>query len=41
MRYAITDEIWGVMGPMLERCKSRFGPKALLPVRMFFEAVLY
>ncbi len=41
MRYAITDEIWDVMGPMVERCKSRLGPPPLLPDRMFFEAVLY
>ncbi len=41
MRYAITDEIWAVMGPMVERCKSRLGPAPDLPDRMFFEAVLY
>ena len=41
MRYAITDEIWAVMGPMVERCKSRLGPVPILPDRMFFEAVLY
>jgi transposase len=41
MRYAITDEIWDVMGPMVERCKSRLGPPPELPDRMFFEAVLY
>jgi putative transposase len=41
MRYAITDEIWAVLGPMVERCKSPFGPEPELPDRMFFEAVLY
>jgi transposase len=41
VRYAITDEIWAVMRPMIERCKSLFGPEPELPDRMFFEAVLY
>jgi transposase len=41
MRLLITDEIWAVMGPMVERCKSRLGPAPGLPDRMFFEAVLY
>lgn len=41
MRYAITDEIWAVMEPMVDRCKSRLGPEPALPDRMFFEAVLY
>ena len=41
MRYAITDEIWAVMGPRVESCKSRLGPAPELPDRMFFEAVLY
>ena len=41
MRYAISDETWAVMGPMVERCKSRLGPQPDLPDRMFFEAVLY
>jgi transposase len=41
MRYAITDETWAVMGPMVERCKSPFGPEPDPPDRMFFEAVLY
>jgi transposase len=41
MRYAISDETWAVMGPMVERCKSRLGPPPELPDRMFFEAVLY
>ena len=41
MRYAITDEIWGVMGPMVERCRSRLGPVPGLPDRTFFEAVFY
>ena len=41
MRYAISDETWAVMGPMVERCKSRLGPAPELPDRMFFEAVLF
>jgi putative transposase len=41
MRYAITDGIWDVMGPMVQRCKSPLGPAPDLPDRMFFEAVLY
>ena len=40
MRYAISDEIWAVMGPMVDHCKSRLGPEPLIPDRMFFEAVL-
>jgi transposase len=41
MRHAITDEIWDVLGPMVERCTSPLGPEPDLPDRMFFEAVLY
>ncbi len=41
MRYVITDEIWDVMGPMVDRCKSPNGPEPDLPDRMFFEAVLH
>src|SRR3954468_8946921 len=41
MPYAITDEIWAVVGPMVDRCKSRLGPAPDLPDRMFVEAVLY
>jgi putative transposase len=41
MRYMITDEIWAVMGPMVERYMSPLGPEPGLPDRMFFEAVLY
>jgi transposase len=41
MRYAITDGTWGVMGPMVQLCKSPLGPAPDLPDRMFFEAVLY
>src|SRR3954467_6009588 len=39
--YAITDQIWAVMGPMVARCKSRLGPPPELPDRIFFEAILY
>jgi len=41
MRRILTDEIWDVFGPMVERCRSRLGPEPELPDRMFFEAVLY
>jgi transposase len=41
MRHIITDEIWEVLGPMVERCGSPLGPEPGLPDRMFFEAVLY
>jgi putative transposase len=41
MRYVITDEIWAVLGPMVERCTSPLGPEPDLPDRLFFEAVLY
>lgn len=41
MRYAISDETWAVLGPMVEQCKSPLGPEPQLPDRMFFEAVLY
>lgn len=41
MRYAITDETWAVLGPMVQACKSPHGPDPVLPDRMFFEAVLY
>jgi putative transposase len=41
MRYAISDEVWAVWGPMVERCRSRLGPEPTLPDRMFFEAILY
>jgi len=41
MRYAITDEIWAIFGPMVERCTSPLGPEPDLPDRMFFEAILY
>ena len=38
MRYAITDETWAVMGPMVQACKSPREPES--PDRMSFEAVL-
>lgn len=41
MRSIITDEVWDVLGPMVELCRSPFGPEPDLPDRMFFEAVLY
>lgn len=41
MRYVITDAIWDVVGPMVERRGSPLGPGPDLPDRMCFEAVLY
>lgn len=41
MRYAITDPIWAVLGPMVQRHRSPLGPVPELPDRMFFEAVFY
>lgn len=41
MRYLLTDEIWDVFGPMVERCASPLGPDPEVPDRMFFEAVLF
>ena len=41
MRYAISDEVRAVMGPIVERCKAHLGPPPQLSDRMFFEAVLY
>lgn len=41
MRYAITDEQWAILEPMVLACKPRNAPTPTLPDRMFFEAVLY
>jgi transposase len=42
MRYMITDELWAVMGPLVERAKRyTCGQAPKLPDRMFFEAILY
>ena len=42
MRYAITDELWATLGPLVEQAKrNRQGQKPELPDRLFFEAVLY
>ena len=41
MRRIITDEIWMVLGPMVQRCRSPLGPAPELSDRMFFEAVFY
>ena len=41
MRRIITDEIWAVLGPMVEECRSPLGPEPELPDRLFFEAVFY
>lgn len=42
MRYMITDELWTVLGPCVERAKRyKCGQPPVLPERLFFEAVLY
>ena len=41
MRYMITDEIWAVMGPLVEAHTSPHASTTKLPERMFFEALLY
>jgi transposase len=42
MRYMITDELWAVMGPLVEQAKRyRCGQRPMLPDRRFFEAILY
>lgn len=42
MRYAITDDLWAALGPLVEPVKrNRPGQKPDLPDRLFVEAVLY
>ena len=42
MRYMLTDELWAVMAPLVERAKRHKGGQApQLADRLFFEAVLY
>jgi putative transposase len=42
MRYMLTDDLWAVMAPLVERAKKhRGGQKPETPDRVFFEAVLY
>ena len=42
MRYMLTDELWTVMEPLVERAKRyTCGQRPTLPDRMFFEALLY
>src|SRR5437868_252601 len=42
MRYMLTDELWAVMGPLVERAKRyKGGQRPEVPDRVFFEAVLY
>ena len=42
MRYAITDDLWAALGPLVDRAKrNRQGQKPDLPDRLFFEALLY
>lgn len=42
MRYMITDDIWAVMGPLVEQAKRHKGGKRpSTPDRLFFEAILY
>jgi len=42
MRYMLTDDLWAVMGPLVERAKRhKAGQRPETPDRVFFEAVLY
>ena len=42
MRYMLTDELWAVLGPLVERAKRfKGGQPPVTPDRVFFEAVLY
>ena len=42
MRYMLSDELWVVMEPLVEKAKRyTCGQPPVLPERMFFEAVLY
>jgi putative transposase len=42
MRYMITDALWAVLGPVVDRAKrNRSGQKPELPDRLFFDALLY
>ena len=42
MRYAITDDLWAALGPLVDQAKrNRQGQKPGLPDRLSFEAVLY
>ena len=42
MRYMLTDELWAVMGPLVEQAKRyKGGQKPEVPERVFFEATLY
>ena len=42
MRYLLTDELWAVLGPRVDRAKRfKGGQRPATPDRVFFEAVLY
>ncbi len=41
MRFEITDELWAVLGPMVQRCRSPLGPAPELPDRLFFDAIFH
>lgn len=42
MRYMLTDDLWAVMAPLVERAKrNRGGQKPGTTDRVFFEAILY
>lgn len=42
MRYQITDELWAVLGPLVDQARrNRQGQRPDLPDRQFFEALLY
>src|SRR6187399_3767391 len=42
MRYMITDELWTILHPLVERAKThKGGQPPVIPDRLFFEAILY
>ena len=42
MRYMLTDPLWTIMAPLVQKAKQhRGGQPPVLPDRMFFEALLY
>ena len=42
MRYMLTDDLWAVMEPLVRQAQThKGGQPAVLPERLFFEALLY
>jgi hypothetical protein len=42
MRWMITDELWDILGPLVEQTKQQHGgQQPVLPDRLFLEALLY